>query len=202
VSIDIIYNEKDTLRRVAEGDREAFRLLYGSYFKVVQQYVRLFVSSNDNLEELTQDVFIKMWEKRERLGALDSFKDYLFIVSRNTVFNYFRSLKVQQQTRELDEAMNATPVYHAEHAILYKQYYHIAAEGMEKLTPRRREILKLRIEQGMSLDEIAEHLTITRAAVKKQLYEATAFVRQYLLDHAEISAILFVFLSLFDILKY
>ena len=199
--IDIIYNEKDTLRQVAASDREAFRQLYIHYFKVVQKYVGLFVPAKDNLEELTQDVFIKMWEKRERLATIESFKDYLFIVSRNTVFNYFRSLKVQQQTRELDEAMNATPVYQAEHDILYKQYYHIAAEGMDKLTPRRREILKMRIENGLSLDEIAEQLQITRAAVKKQLYEATAFVRQYLLDHAEITTVLFVFLSLFDLLN-
>lgn len=201
MSIDTIYDEKNILGRVAASDREAFRLLYGHYFQVVQKYVALFTPAKDTLEELTQDVFIKLWEKRERLATIDSFKDYLFIVSRNTVFNYFRSLKVRQQTRELEEAMEATPVHQAEHDILYKQYYHIAAEGMDKLTPRRREILKMRIERGLSLDEIAEQLQITRAAVKKQLYEATAFVRQYLLDHAEITVVLFVFLSLFDVLN-
>jgi len=202
VSIDIIYNEKDILRRVADADRDAFRQLYGHYFKVVQQYVKLFVPSKDNLEELTQDVFIKMWEKRERLATVDSFKDYLFIVSRNTVFNYFRSLKMQQQTRELEEGMEASPMHQAEHDVLYKQYYHIAAEGMDKLSPRRKEILKMRIERGLSLDEIAGQLSITRAAVKKQLYEAMAFVRQYLLEHAEISILLFVFLSLFEVTNY
>jgi len=201
VPIEIIYNEKDILRRVADADREAFRQLYGHYFKVVQQYVGLFASTKDNLEELTQDVFIKMWEKRERLATIDSFKDYLFIVSRNTVFNYFRSMKMRQQTKELEEGMEATSAHQAEHDVLYKQYYHIAAEGMEKLTPRRREILKMRIEKGLTLDEIAGQLSISRAAVKKQLYEATAFVRQYLLDHAEISIVLFVFLSLFDVLN-
>lgn len=199
--IEFIHNEKELLHRVAEDDREAFRQLYGHYYKIVQQYVRLFVPSRDNLDELTQDIFIKMWEKRQRLATVDSFKDYIFIVSRNTVFNYFRSLKVQQQTRELDEGMESTSMHHSEHAVLYKQYYHIAAEGMDKLTPRRREILKLRIEQGFTLDEIAGKLGISRAAVKKQLYEATAFVRQYLIDHAEISVVLFVFLSLFDVLS-
>lgn len=202
MSIDIIYNEKDVLRRIADADREAFRLLYAHYFKVVQRYISLFVPSKDNLAELTQDVFIKMWEKRERLATVDSFKDYLFIVSRNTVFNYFRSLKMRQQTKELEEGMDATTVYHTEQDVLYKQYYHIAAEGMEKLTPRRREILKMRIERGLSLDEIAGQLNITRAAVKKQLYEATAFVRQYLMEHAEMTVLLFVFLSLFDIVKH
>ena len=198
--VEVIYNERDVLFRIAAGDRGAFRELYGHYFKVIEGHMRIFGLSKEVMDELTQDVFIKIWEKRERLAEVTSFKDYVFIMSRNTVFNYFRSMKVQQQTRELDETMEATAVYHAEHEVLYKQYYHIAAEGMEKLTPRRREILKMRIERGLSLDEIANELRITRAAVKKQLYEATAFVRQYLLEHAEISVLLFAFLTLFSAL--
>ena len=50
----------------------------------------------------------------------------------------------------------------------------------------------------LTLDEIAVELKITRAGVKKQLYAATAFVRQYLQEHGEITALLFVFLSLFE----
>ena len=196
--IEIIYNEKDVLYRVAEGDRDAFRRLYGHYFKVVQRYISLFVSSKDNLDELTQDVFVRIWEKRERLAGVESFRGYLFMLTRNMVFNYIRSLRMQQRTSELTETIESTGVPHAEHELLYKQYYTIAVEGMGKLPPGRRKILKMSIEDGLTLDEIAVKLNITRAGVKKQLYAATAFVRQYLLDHAEISLLLFAFLSLFD----
>jgi RNA polymerase sigma-70 factor (ECF subfamily) len=176
----------------------AFQVLYGQYFKVIQKYISLFVPSKDNLDELTQDVFVRIWEKRERLMGVESFSGYLFVLTRNMVFNYMRSVRVQQRISELDEAMDPVGEHHAENAFLYKQYYSIAVEGMEKLPPGRRRILKMSIEDGLTLDEIAERLKITRAGVKKQLYAATAFVRQYLLEHAEISLLLLAFLSLFE----
>ena len=196
--LEIIYNEKDTLERIAQGDRTAFKVLYGHYFKVVQKYISLFVPSKDNLDELTQDVFVRLWEKRERLVGVESFQGYLFMLTRNMVFNYMRSMRVQQRTSELNEAMDPAGEYHVEHEILYKQYYSIAVEGMEKLPPGRRKILKMSVEEGLTLDEIAEKLKITRAGVKKQLYAATAFVRQYLLEHAEMTLLLWAFLSLLD----
>ena len=198
MSLEITHNEKDTLQRVAQGDRVAFKVLYAHYFKEVQKYISLFVPSRDNLDELTQDVFVRLWEKRERLVGVESFRGYLFMLTRNMVFNYMRSMRVQQRTSELNEAMDPAGEHHAEHALLYKQYYSIAVEGMEKLPPGRKKILKMSVEEGLTLDEIAEKLKITRAGVKKQLYAATAFVRQYLLEHAEMTLLLLAFLSLFD----
>jgi RNA polymerase sigma-70 factor (ECF subfamily) len=71
-------------------------------------------------------------------------------------------------------------------------------EAIEKLPAGRRKILKMSLEQGLSLDEIATGLNITRSGVKKQLYAATSFVRQYLQENGEMSLLLFVFLSLFE----
>ena len=56
----------------------------------------------------------------------------------------------------------------------------------------------MNIYEGLTLDEIAGRLGITRSGVKKQLYAATAFVRQYLQEHGEIGLALFVFLSLWE----
>jgi RNA polymerase sigma-70 factor (ECF subfamily) len=85
-----------------------------------------------------------------------------------------------------------------EKEILFRQYYRIAQEAMEKLPPGRRKVLKMSVDDGLSLDEIAEELNISRAGVKKQLYAATAFVRQYLQEHGEMTVVLFLFLSLFE----
>ena len=192
-----IHNEKELLQQVSQGDRDAFRRLYTGYFGHVQRYIYLFEPSRDNLDELTQDVFVRVWEKRGHLGEVESFKDYLFFIARNVVFNYLRGLKVQKKIREL-EGLDGTGVYETEELVLFRQYYRIALEAMEKLPPGRRKVLKMSIDDGLSLDEIAAELKISRAGVKKQLYAATAFVRKYLQEHGEITALLFVFLSLFE----
>jgi RNA polymerase sigma-70 factor (ECF subfamily) len=199
VPLEIIHNEKELLRQVAQGDRAAFQVLYTLYFPFVRQYVSLFEPSKASLDELTQDVFVRIWDKRARLGEVESFKSYLFMVSRNVVFNFIRALKVRQRVKELDESPETSGSSDLEGELLFKQYYRIALEAMDKLPPGRRKVLKMSIDDGLSLDEIALELNISRSGVKKQLYAATAFVRQYLQDHGEISLLLFVFLSLFEV---
>ncbi|HEV2479242.1 MAG TPA: sigma-70 family RNA polymerase sigma factor [Puia sp.] len=188
------------LQQISQGDRAVFKTLYTHYFSDVQRYIALFEPSRTSTDELTQDVFIRIWEKRAYLAGVDSFKSYLFMVTRNVVFNYLRGLKVQQKVKELDEVAEHSGGGGAiEDQLLYKQYYRIALEAMEKLPPGRRKVLKMSIDDGLTLDEIAVELNISRAGVKKQLYAATAFVRQYLHEHGEITALLFVFLSLFEL---
>jgi RNA polymerase sigma-70 factor (family 1) len=197
VPVEGIHNEKELLRAIAGGDRKVFKTLYTIYFQDVQRYIFLFEPSRSSLDELTQDVFIRIWEKRAYLAQVESFKPYLFMVTRNVVFNYLRGLKVQQKVQELHEVAERSGAA-VEDQLLYKQYYRIALEAMEKLPPGRRKVLKMSIDDGLTLDEIATELKISRAGVKKQLYAATAFVRQYLHEHGEITAVLFVFLSLFE----
>ena len=195
---EVIHNEKELLRQIAQGDRAAFQVLYTTYFPMVQQYVSLFEPSKSSLDELTQDVFVRIWEKRSRLESVDSFKGYLFMVSRNVVFNFLRAIKVHQRVRDLEDNSEVSGDNDLENELLFKQYYRIAIEAMEKLPAGRRKVLKMSIDDGLSLDEIALELNISKSGVKKQLYAATAFVRQYLQEHGEISLLLFVFLSLFQ----
>jgi RNA polymerase sigma-70 factor (ECF subfamily) len=197
VSFEGIHNEKELLLQIAQGDRNAFKVLYTAYFTHVQQYVSLFEPGKESLDELTQDVFVRLWEKRSRLAGVESFKGYLFLITRNVVFNFLRALKVRQRVKELDESMDVVS-NEFENELLFKQYYRIAIEAMDKLPPGRRKVLKMSVDDGLTLDEIAAELDITRAGVKKQLYAATAFVRQYLQEHGEITLLLFVFLSLFE----
>jgi len=169
------------------------------YFAYVQRYIALFEPSGGSLDELTQDVFIRIWEKRGHLERVESFRSYLFLETRNVVFNYLRGLKLQRKMKELEEVADPGGDGHVvEDSLLYKQYYVIALEAMDKLPPGRRKVLKMTVDDGLTLDEIAAELGISRAGVKKQLYAATAFVRQYLMEHGEITVLLFLFLSLFE----
>jgi RNA polymerase sigma factor (sigma-70 family) len=194
---EAFHNEKELLMQVSRGDRDAFQILYTACYADIQRYIFLFEPAKHYLDELTQDVFVRIWEKRARLENVESFKGYLFLITRNVVFNFIRALKVRQKINELDDtAVSGTGDLEKE--LLFKQYYRIALEAMNKLPPGRRKILKMSIDEGLTLDEIATRLRITRSGVKKQLYAATAFVRQYLQEHGEITLALMVFLSLFE----
>ena len=193
-----LQNEQALLKEVAAGSRGAFKELYKHYYPVVQQYVSLFAPFRGKLDELTQDVFVRIWEKRQKLGQVDSFRNYLFRVTRNQILNYIRSLKVQQKLKEVQQPSEEPLTEDTDHKLLFSQYYQIAMEAIERLPAGRKQVLKMSIDEGLSLDEIAEKLKISKSGVKHQLYAGTAFVREYLLQHAGISVLLFVFLSLFE----
>ncbi len=95
-----LLNEQVILNRVAADDREAFRQIYNHYYPAVQQYVLLFSFDLSRLDELTQDVFVRIWEKRNKLTQVESFQNYLFKITKNQVLNYIRGVRVQQRIRK------------------------------------------------------------------------------------------------------
>jgi RNA polymerase sigma-70 factor (ECF subfamily) len=118
---------------------------------------------------------------------------------KNHVLNYFRSLKIGRKLVELSASGEEAQAEGTEEQLLFKQYHKIAMDGINKLSQGRKRILLMTIERGLSLDEIAAEMGITRAGVKKQLYAAMALVRKYLQEHGELSVLLFAFLSLFEV---
>src|SRR3954470_4409279 len=83
-------DEKALLYAVAAGDENAFTLLIARYRRRVFTHCITFTRRYEDAEELTQDIFIKLWTDRAALEKVDSFTGYLFIVSRNYLVSYLR----------------------------------------------------------------------------------------------------------------
>ncbi|NML22092.1 RNA polymerase sigma-70 factor [Pseudoflavitalea sp. G-6-1-2] len=193
-----LLNEQVILNRVAADDRDAFRQVYNHYYGAVQQYVLLFSFDSSKLDELTQDVFVRIWEKRHKLTNVESFQNYLFKITKNQVLNYIRGCRVQQRIKEAQQLTDEPFTEDTDHKLVLNQYYQMAAEAIEQLPAGRKQVLKMSIDEGLTLDEIAEKLGISKSGVKNQLYAGIAHVRQYLERNAGITTLLYVFLSLLD----
>jgi RNA polymerase sigma-70 factor (family 1) len=193
----VIQNEKTMLAMVAAGDRPAFAQLYTTHLDHLYRYIFLFTKSKEETEELLQDIFIKIWEHREKLAQVDTLKDYLFHVARNKLLDNIRHLQVRQRVLSEIRRTKDTAASTTGDQCAYREYYQVVQQAIGKLPPRRKLIFRLNVENGLSQDEIAGQLHISKSVVQKQLYSATHFVRQYLFEHSEISipVLLTVFLS-------
>lgn len=183
----ILYNENELLLQVATGDRGAFTKLYSQYLDAAFHYVYLFTKSKDDTEEILQEVFVKIWENREKLGEIQSFKNYLFKAAKNRVLDEVR--KEQVRYRVLTEIKRGRNVddKSTEDTLAYKDYYRVVQQAIEKLPPKRKLIFRLNTENGLSHDEIAAQLGVSKSMVKNQLYKAYDFVRHYLSQHGGLS---------------
>lgn len=193
----VSHNEdKDLLTRVATGDRNAFTQFYSSHLNSLYKYIYLFTRSKEETEEIIQDVFIKVWEHREKLTGLDSAKHYLMQIAKNKIIDQVRSLQIRQ--RVLSEIRRSKGAFNTATGdeCAYREYYKVVQQAIDKLPPKRQLIFRMNVENGLSYDEIAKQLKISKSVVQKQSYSASHFVRKYLFEHAEIAFFLFLVFSL------
>jgi len=181
------YDEQSILVLVANGQRAAFTRLYATHLTALYKYVFLFTHSKVETEEILQEIFIKVWEQRDKLPAIASFKDYLFRMAKNKLIDTIRHQQIRRKAlaeiRRTAQDREATTANQCD----YRAYYQVVQKAMEQLPPKRKLIFRMTIENGLSQEEIASQLKISRSVVNKQLYSASRFVRQYLFEHTEIS---------------
>jgi RNA polymerase sigma-70 factor (family 1) len=195
MTIAAINDEKTLLRMTANGNRQAFTQLYAIHLQTLSRYIFLFIKSQEETEEILQEIFIKIWENREKLSEVDSLKNYLFRIAKNKLLDKVRHLQIRKRAHlEIIRTRNISETTTSDQ-YAYKEYYLVVQQAIEKLPPRRKLIFRLNIENGLSQDEIATQLHISKSVVQKQMYRASLFVREYLFKNSEIS-----FLLLFPIL--
>lgn len=188
-------NESILLAEVANGSREAFCKLYTRHLNNLVRYVSLVNRSQEETEEIIQEVFIKIWEHRERLREVDSFKSYLFRCAKNKLLDNFRRQAVKRRAFvEIARRKTIAATTTTDEAE-YKEYYYLVQQAIEHLPPQRKLIFRLKTEGGYTPSEIADQLNISSSVVKKQMYKAAHFVREYLVKNGEISLQCLLFIT-------
>ncbi len=177
----LLADEPLLLQRTANGDREAFSRLYNHYVPLL--YKLLYPLTHENrqdTDEIIQDIFLQIWEKKEVLIAIQSFQAYVFRMGRNMLISRYRREKVKQ--RYIREVENGQPesVPALDNDILRIEYRTMVMEAINRLPPRQKEVFTLRTSADLSLKEIASLLQISLPAVKKNLYTAIRCIRKHL----------------------
>jgi RNA polymerase sigma-70 factor (family 1) len=178
--------ERQLMQRCVEGDRQAFAILYSHYAPLLYKAVYpLTNKSKEDTEEIIQELFVKIWDRRDNMLTIQSFRPFIFRMARNRVIDWYRKNESKKSyctfysENHRDESVSVTD------DLLFEEYYAIAMEAIDRLPSRQKQIFNLRHTEDLSLPEIAGELQISLHAVKKQLYQATRFVKEYLHKHGE-----------------
>lgn len=184
--------ENDLLQRMIEGDQVAFTGLYEIYNRRIFTFIIKYVSSVPLAEDLTQEVFIKIWENRQNLMGVKSFDAYLFITARNHTLNNLKIVfRSDEAIAEIIAGFIATR-NHTEEELLHKEYVLFLRKILSKLPERTREIFKLCREQEKSYEEVAKSLNISRNAVKNHMVHSMKVLSSSIKKEFGISLTLFM----------
>lgn len=177
--VSSLAEEEKLLEQMAAGNKHAFDTLYKYFQPKILRYIFPFTfNSGIDPEEIVQDIFVKMWTKREAFAGIKSLEHYLYRMARNRLIDFKRSSSAHhlhnEQYTGSKPLMGNTTSYEVE----YREFHQIAVKAIHRLPERRRKIFDLCIERDMSLSEIASVMQLSVSVVKKQLYLATSYVRK------------------------
>ncbi|EHQ31203.1 RNA polymerase sigma factor [Mucilaginibacter paludis] len=164
-----VLSDAELQELMVNGDYQAFTVIYSRYVNPLKQFLFKILKSTELTEDITQEVFIKVWANRAKLAQIKSFKAYLYIAARNHALDSlkaaFRSeVAMGEVIRSFIEQRDST----AEN-LLDKEYRLFLDRVLASLPERTREIFALCREQGKSYDEVADILGISRNAVKNHM---------------------------------
>ncbi|WP_185958375.1 RNA polymerase sigma factor [Fodinibius sediminis] len=174
-------DEKDVvlLQKLREGDEMSFRSIYLKYHSRMFRLAFKYLRNRPLAEDAVHEVFVSLWDNRKKLRASGSLKGFLFTAIKNHVLNVIdedkRRLKKHiklSYEKKIDRFKTANVIELSKYRDIYKT-------DVEQLPEKRREVLKLRTEEGLNNREVAAYLDISVHTVKSQYYKASVFIKEY-----------------------
>ncbi len=145
-------------------------------------------------EEIVQEVFIRIWEKRDKLSQVSHFHPYLYTTAKNYTFSFLKKLGRELEHKQQWEMTVTADTGNPFEETMDARYRRIIDEAIEELPAQRQRVYLLSRDEGLRQAEIAERMAISRETVKKHMVLALRAIRSYALTHPETNLLLLLFL--------
>lgn len=200
INISLESLEKNICESICNGDKNAFESVFKKYYKHLCAYANQIVADLDISEEIVQEMFFQLWQKRDSLSIETSLKSYLFRAIHNNCLNYIKHNKVKQAYSQQILYENNDSLDN--HYLIddSKELLGLIGKAVEKLPPERKKVFIMIRYEDRKYKEVAEILGISVKTVENQMGKAMKFLREELKEYFPAIIILISFI-LENILK-
>ena len=174
----LLHTEKELVKKLKDGDSFAFEVLFYKYRNKIKGFALKIVPAQIDPEEIVQEVFVRVWLKKDAIDPEKDFQSYLFSIAKHLVLDHLKS------------AVNRKLYFVGEHfqqdlleedgldASISEETEEKLQKLINEIPERRREIFRLSRFEGLSYKQIAERLNISENTVDSQIRNALAFLRK------------------------
>ncbi len=188
-----VKDDREFVESLKKGDFIAFDILFRKYSESLYAFALSITRDSFAAEEITQLVFLKVWEKRDQINEHLSFKSFLFSVTYHETISWLRKEKSEKMRIGEFVRISGFQTSETEQTVEFRNIEGLANQLIQEMPEKRKEIFKLSREQGFSNKEIAVKLGISIKTVENQMTSALNFLREKLGKH-DILGLLFYFL--------
>ena len=176
------HNENKTVKAFSDDDEEAFLKIYDEYWYKVFLIAYKRLGKRDVAEELTQDLFLKLWEKRHTLKP-QNISSYLFVSIKNSVIDHIHSGIVANKYLHFYKTFGELSSTNTQNIVEFDDLSQAIEKGLLKLPTKTQQVFKLSRLESWSLDKIARHLHLSEKTVGYHLTKSLKFMRAYLREY-------------------
>ncbi|MDP6908292.1 MAG: RNA polymerase sigma-70 factor [Flavobacteriales bacterium] len=176
-------SEQLLVHQMKEGNKEAFEKLFHEHYSMLCRFGFTWVQDADEVEEIVQDIFVSLWEKRATVSISTSIRSYLFSAVRNACLNHVKHLKVRAQHRQHVLVTADSSMETADQQLQTFELQSTIRKAVENLPERCREVFLLSRVEGLKYAQIAEELSISVKTVENQMGKALKTLRLHLKDY-------------------
>lgn len=186
-----ISNDNSWLQQLSCGKAEAYRQLFLRYYSLLGVFAYRYLSDKQLCEDVVHDVFLELYQQKDRFLTISALKTYLYNAVRNRCIDFLRHYKVEERHAAL--LMAQEEVFY-EDQVLEAEVYTLLKKAIAELPGQTRRVYDL-ILQGYSNPEIAEKMGLTEEAVKAHRKRGKKLLREKLAYLLSVSLLLRLFLS-------
>lgn len=187
------HSEKALLLLSSKGDRYAFTQLFHLYKHKLYSFLLRLTGSPQMAEDIIQDIFIKIWTRKEQLNEVEKFGSYLFRMAQNQSINAFR--KMAAETLALSHIQSATDQNSTDCYLYEKETTALLHQALSRLSAQQKLVYTLSREEGLKYEEIAHRLNLSPSTVKNHMIAALRTLRETFNARPDVVGTLLVLLS-------
>lgn len=170
-------SEVKHIEALSRGDRKSFELLFLFYQPKLVYFITGFIKDGELARDMAQDIFLSIWNNREKLLEIKSFKAYLFRMGKNAICNHYDRVLVVEKF-EIAQLARPLQTENPEEGLFAEELKTLIEITVSQMPQQRKLIYQMSRTEGLSNDEIALRLNLNKRTVENHLTLALADIRK------------------------
>lgn len=168
----------EILAALRDGDYRAFDRIYFLCFGPIEIFARMLLRNDSEAEEVCQELFAKLWEKRENIDPQRNFKSYMYTLVKSAVLNRLEHKNVVNKYVNFRLKSEPDMEYSPDESLMSNEVSLMVQIAIDRMPEQRQRVFRMSRMEELSNEQIAKRLNITTATVRAHLHHATKELRE------------------------